>query len=416
MHVVIIGGGAAGMAAAIAAAKRGGRATVLERGRKVLKKLGVTGNGRGNLLNCGELKYFGDADFASKVFQHMPYERIAAFLEDCGIPLVHEAEGRMYPSSYLAASAVDAIKWQADDLGVKCEVNTRAVKIEKSHEGFVVHAVRTVYAPDITLKSGRVKPGEIVGEEPVQFACDRVIVTVGGAAAPMHGTDGTAYGLLTDLGHEMTVLHPALTALTTDKKAVEGLSGQRVRAKLVLRDAQGRSLHASEGEALFADDGVSGIAAMQLSRFAKDGCVLHMDLRTAVTGKPDTDVKAWLKQRADSRGERALLVGAASPALSAALHRRSAGSMERLAEIIQDFSVPVTGVRGFDSAQVTAGGIRTAEFNAASMQSRLMPGVYAAGEVLDVDGECGGYNLMFAFASGLLAGGHDHQKEKESWK
>ena len=401
MHVLIVGGGAAGIAAAIAAAKRGHRVTVLERGRKVLKKLGVTGNGRGNLLNCGPGQYFGDVDFAAQVFQNMPYERIAAFLEEAGIPLVHEAEGRMYPSSYLAASAVDALKWQAEQLGVETVINTRAVRIEK---GFRVHALRTVYAPDITLKSGRVKPGEAIGEENVCFDCDRVIVTVGGAAAPVHGTDGTSYGLLTELGHSMAPVHPALSALLTDQKAVEGLSGQRVRTRLTLCDDCGKRLHESEGEALFAEDGVSGIAAMQLSRFAHDGCVLHMDLRTAITGKPDTDVLAWLKRRAESRDQRTLLLGAASPALASVLMRRSGGSVEKLSQLIEDFAVPVTGVRGFESAQVTAGGATPAEFDPSTMQSLLVPGLYAAGEVLDVDGACGGFNLMFAFASGLLAG------------
>jgi len=404
MHVVIIGGGAAGMAAAIAAAKRGQRVTVLERGRKALKKLGVTGNGRGNLLNCGKLRYFGDADFAAKVLANMPYERIAAFLEEAGIPLVHEAEGRMYPSSYLAASAVDALKWQADALGVETVVNTRAMKIEKTDDGFAVHAVKTVFGPDITLKSGRVKPGEAIGEEKARYDCDRVIVAAGGAAAPVHGTDGSAYGLLEELGHEATAIRPALTALTTDKKAVEGLSGQRVRARLALHDANGTMLHESEGEALFAEDGVSGIAAMQLSRFAASGCVLHMDLRLSITGDAEADVLSWLNRRAESRDLRTLLTGAASPALSAALWRRSGHSLEKLADAITDFTVPVTGVRGFESAQVTAGGVKTAGFDPSTMESRLVPGVYAAGEVLDVDGECGGYNLMFAFASGLLAG------------
>ena len=404
MHVLIIGGGAAGMAAAIAAAKLGRTVTVLERGRKVLKKLGVTGNGRGNLLNCGPNQYFGDADFAAEVLRHMPYERIAAFLEEAGIPLVHEAEGRMYPSSYLAASAVDALKWQAETLGIRVEASARAVRIEKTGKGFRVHALRTKYAPDITLKSGRVKQGEAIGEEECSFSCDRVIVTVGGAAAPIHGTDGTSYGLLTALGHSLTALQPALSALTTNQKAVEGLSGQRVRAKLTLSDAYGSVLHTSEGEALFAEDGVSGIAAMQLSRFAHAGCMLHMDLRLAVTGRADADVMEWLEKRSADRTERDLLTGAASPALAAALWRRSERSVRKLAQVIGDFTVPVTGVRGFESAQVTAGGVPCAEFDAADMQSRLVPGLYAAGEVLDVDGACGGYNLMFAFAGGLLAG------------
>ena len=404
MHVLIVGGGAAGMAAAIAAAQRGHRVTVAERGRKVLKKLGVTGNGRGNLLNCGAGQYFGDTDFAAQVLEHMPYERIAAFLEDAGIPLVHEAEGRMYPSSYLAASAVDALKWQAERLGVEMIANTRVVQIEKAKNGFAAHAVQTRFAPDITLKSGRVKPGEAIGEDAVSFRCDRVIVTVGGAAAPMHGTDGTSYGLLRDLGHSMVPIRPALSALLTEKKAVEGLSGQRVRTKLILCNAQGRLLHESEGEALFAEDGVSGIAAMQLSRFAVPGCTLHMDLRQAITGQADTDMNAWLKRRMETRDQCTLLLGAASPALSAALMRRSGGSIEKLAQLIADYSVPVTGVRGFESAQVTAGGMKAAEFDPATMESRLVPGLYAAGEVLDVDGACGGFNLMFAFAGGLLAG------------
>jgi len=405
MHVLIIGGGAAGMAAAIAAAKRGRRVTVVERGRKTLKKLGVTGNGRGNLLNRGAGQYFGDAEFARAVLAHMPYGRIADFLQEAGIPMVHEAEGRMYPSSYLAASAVDALKWQADALGVETIVNTRAVRIEKTAKGFRVHALRTVYAPDVTLKSGRIKPGEVVGEEQVRFDGDRVIVTVGGAAAPVHGTDGSAYGLLTDFGHTLTEVRPALSALVTDPKAVEGLGGQRVRAKLALCGADGALLHHSEGEALFAEDGVSGIAAMQLSRFAYDGCVLHMDLRLAVAGDENADVFAWLNRRLQTRDQRSLLTGAASPALANALWRRSGYSVEKLAKTIEDFAVPVAGVRGFDSAQVTAGGVRTADFDPSAMQSRLVPGLYAAGEVLDVDGACGGFNLMFAFASGLLAGG-----------
>ena len=405
MNTIIIGGGAAGVAAAIAAARNGERVTILERGRKILKKLGVTGNGRGNLLNSGVPQYFGDRDFALEVLKNMPYADIAAFLRSCGIALVEEDEGRMYPSSYLAASAVDALKMTAERLGILCQCNTQAVKIEK---GFTVHALRSVYAPDVTLKSGRVKPGEKLGEEKAVYQADRVVVTVGGAASPMHLTDGTAYPLLTAFGHRLTALHPALCAILTEKKPIEGLSGQRVRATLTLDGT-----HASRGEALFAEDGVSGIAAMQLSRFAREGGELALDLREALMGlQMHMDVENWLRSRpAETAGE--LLVGAASWALASALLRRARirpdtpvakADLSALAQAIRCFSLSVTGTRGFESAQVTAGGIAAEDFDPATMESRLCSGVYAAGEVLDVDGACGGFNGMFAFASGLLAG------------
>lgn len=409
---LVIGGGAAGMAAAIAAARRGERVTVLDRNRKVLKKLGVTGNGRGNLLNCGQPAYYGDAAFAHAVLAHMPYAQTAAFLEGCGIPLVEEAEGRMYPASFLAASAVDALKLQAERLGVSIHVNTRAKSIEKlAHGGFCVHCLRAVYEPEIRRKSGKVKPGALLGEEPCEYRADRVILAVGGAAAPMHGTDGSAYALFTALGHQLEPVRPALCALVTETPPLACLSGQRVRGHFVLSGNAGQMLHDSAGEALFADDGVSGIAIMQLSRFAHDGCTLRMDLRLSVTGDAEADTQAWLLRRAQLFDDPVqLLVGACTPALAQALWRMSGcapslspQALSALAYAIEHFCLPVRGTRGFESAQVTAGGIRC-DFDPATMESRICPGLYAAGEALDVDGTCGGYNLMFAFASGLLAG------------
>ena len=403
-HTLIIGAGASGMAAAIAAAQKGERVTVLERNRKPMKKLGVTGNGRGNLLNCGQPEFYGDPDFGLAVLRAMPYAQVAAFLEDSGIPLVHEADGRMYPASFLASSAVDALRLKADRMGVTILPSIRVQAIAKKNGGFAVQALRAVYAEDTVLKSGRVKPGVLLSEESAEYRADRVIVCAGGAAAPVHGTDGTAYGLLTAFGHNLIAPRPALCALLTEKKPLDGLSGQRVRATLILDG------HESSGEALFADDGVSGIAAMQLSRFAHAGSVLHMDLRMAVTGRADTDVFPWLKERASRMGEN-LLVGAVSPSLAQALWRRSGrrpstedASLRALASVICDFALAVEGTRGFDSAQVTAGGVDCAGFDPSTMQSLLCPGLYAAGEVLNVDGGCGGHNLLFAFASGLLAG------------
>ena len=204
------------------------------------------------------------------------------------------------------------------------------------------------------------------------------------------------------------------------------------QAALRLLDGRGACLAHSCGEALFAPDGVSGIAAMQLARWWQPGCSLRMDLREAVLGPRAADHEEALAETARLLRVRAqhregcrlieLLTGAAPPALNEALLR--AAGLERhaaspladlaallpnafaaLAQAIVDFRVPITGTRGFDAAQVTAGGVMTDGFDPRTLQSRLCPGLHAAGEVLDVDGACGGFNLMFATASGLLAGG-----------
>jgi len=423
MNTLIIGGGASGMAAAIAAARTGQQVTVWDRGRKPLKKLGVTGNGRGNLLNDGEPEYYGDTSFALSVLSRMPWQSVAAFWQSIGVPLAREAEGRVYPASFLASTAVDALLLEARRLGVAVVPGTRALSLEAlPGGGFRARGARAVYAPDAPRKNGKIKPGQALAEEPVQAEAARVIVAVGGAADPAHGTDGTAYGLLTAFGHTLVPPRPALCALTTETSAIRGLSGQRVRAALTLTDVRGRTLAQSRGEALFAADGVSGIASMQLARFVQPGCTLRLDLREALTGDAGADTRAWLTNRV-RRAEswRDLLVGAATPELSDALWRvggpfpsLAPDALEALAHSIEAFCLPVTGTRGFAGAQVTAGGVRPCEFDCQTLQSRLCPGLYAAGEVLDVDGGCGGFNLLFAVATGLLAG-QSAIFAKESW-
>ncbi len=423
MEILIIGCGAAGAAAAIAAARAGHRVTVIDRNRKPLKKLGVTGNGRGNLMNNGPWRYYGDQAFAHQVLEKVQPEDVAAFLEDCGIALLEEEEGRVYPAANLASVAVDGLLSRMERLRVRILPCTEAEEITPDKSGFAVAVTVTEYAPDQTKANGKVKKGEAMAQRRETLRADRVIVAAGGAAAPAHGTDGSAYRLLTAHGHPLHTPRPSLCALLTETKPLKGLSGKRVRAVLTLSGQNGQPLHSSTGEALFADDGVSGIAAMQLARFYEPGCTLHMDLRLSLTGAAETDTLFWLKARGDrlmaqglsatlpSLGE--VLTGCAHPALQTALLRMAGltaadaaadGSLQKLAAVIGDFSLTVTGVRDFDQAQVTAGGLDTAQFDPATMESRLIPGLYAAGEMLDVDGDCGGYNLMFAFAGGLLAG------------
>lgn len=434
MHTLIVGGGAAGMAASIAAAQNGQSVTVLERGRKPLKKLGVTGNGRGNLLNAGAPDYPGGADFAAQVLSSMSYRQLAAFWDELGVPLRLEEEGRIYPASFMASTAVDALLLAARRLGVEIVLNARVTELVRlPGGGFEARGTVCRYLPDVSKKSGKTRPGALAEETPARWRGDRIIVAAGGAAAPVHGTDGSAYALLTTFGHRLSPTRPALCALLADPEPLRALAGQRVRTSLRLLNAQATCLAQSRGEVLFAQDGISGIAAMQLARWWQPGCSLSMDLREAVLGpraaegdgqRSISETEHLLHIRAQRRegcslGE--LLTGAAPSALNEML-LRSAGlskysnqslhdllssrpqALAALARAITDLRMEVTGTRGFDAAQVTAGGISTDEFDPQSLQSRLCPGLYAAGEILDVDGACGGFNLMFAFASGLLAG------------
>ena len=416
MRVIVIGCGAAGAAAAIAAARAGHRVTVLDRNRKPLKKLGVTGNGRGNLLNRGQLRYYGQTGFALSVLEHTSRQAVETFLESAGISLTEEDEGRVYPACYQASAAVDALLAQMDALGVERRQNVRVTALRREDGGFVLEGTESVYGEEKSKKNGKIKKGELLEERPVCFHAERVIAAFGGAAAPAHGTDGTAYGLLTALGHTLHTPRPALCPLTTSALIPEKLAGQRVRAHLTLLDENGNPLDQRRGELLFTADGVSGIAAMQLARSVRPGHILSVDLTEALTGAPDADAAQWLRLRLAQLGDRPaarFFAGAAVPALAEALLRQAglpmdgrpaaawtSAEIQALSRAIRNFRLPLSGVRGFDAAQVTAGGIDAAEFDPATMESRLVPGLYAAGELLDVDGDCGGYNLLFAFATG----------------
>lgn len=420
MRVAVIGGGAAGAAAAIAAAENGASVVVLERNRRPLKKLCVTGNGRGNLFNTGAPRYEGDPAFAREVLQRLPPDFSPAFWDSLGVSLALEEEGRAYPASFQASSAADALLLRMEELGVSLRRGVRVVSLRPDGDGFTLEAVESVYADDRSKKNGKLKKGELLEERPFSLRADRAVLACGGAAAPVHGSDGSAYSLLTALGHTLIPPRPALCPLLTETPWTDALCGQRVKARLRLLDAQGKTLKECSGELLFARDGVSGVVAMQLARYVQPGCMLEIDLAQALTGSPDGATSIWLERRLHALGSRplrSLLVGAASPALAEALFRRaglkgperpaaslSPGESAALLTAVCGFSVAVKGVRGFDAAQVTAGGISTAEFFPATLESRLIPDLYAAGEMLDVDGDCGGFNLMFAFASGWLAG------------
>lgn len=394
--VVIIGGGAAGMAAAIAAAMCGDRVTVLERMDRVGKKILATGNGRCNLMNTGELRFPGGNELASAVLTRMGAEEQTRFWRALGLRTRQEDGGRVYPISGAASTVLDTLRQAMRMLGVETVTGEHVTAIRKARKGWLVQA----------------------GEA---YAADRVIVAGGGCAQPKLGSDGSAFRLLTALGHTMVPARPALTQIVTETGPIRGLSGIRVRCDVSLTDGRGEKVRQS-GELLFADYGVTGVCVMQCARWAAKGDVVHINLARAMGFDGADDLEAELLARRETWGHEMtqldLLTGLCVPKLGMALLREA--GLEKVSErpasqltqrhirhiagIAADFCLRVTGVKGFDSAQVTAGGVCGDEFDPSTMESRLARGVHAAGEVIDVDGDCGGFNLMFAFGSGILAG------------
>lgn len=394
--VVVIGGGAAGMSAAIAAAVCGDRVIVLERMDRVGKKLLATGNGRCNLMNTGDIRYPGGSTLAEAVLNRCGADVQTRFWNNLGLNLRQEDGGRVYPISGAASTVLDTLRQALRLLGVETVTGAHVTSIRRGKKGWTVEADRI-------------------------YNAHRVIVAGGGCAQPKLGSNGSAYELLTSLGHTLTELKPALTQIITDTAPIRGLSGIRVRCEVSVSSRNGEKVKQS-GELLFADYGVTGVCVMQCARWAEPGDVIHIDLTRAMGLANGSEMAQELLRRRDVWGEGMtvadLFTGLCVPKVALALLRQagidkaaersarelSVRQIRAVAALAEDFSLLIRGVKDFDSAQVTAGGIRCDEFDEQTMESRIVPGIHAAGEVLDVDGDCGGYNLMFAFGSGILAG------------
>ncbi len=394
MEIMVIGGGAAGMAAAIEAARRGAKVTLLERMDRVGKKLLATGNGRCNLMNVGEACYPGGSAFAQAVLARCGVAEQTAFWQELGLRLRVEDGGRVYPASGQASTVLDALRLAMDNLGVEIVTGVAVKDIRPGKHGFAV-----------------------LSDEQT-WRCDRVILAGGGCAQPKLGSDGSLWPVMEALGHTLVKPRPALTQIMTDTLPIKGLSGIRVKADVAVVKA-GRVLHEESGEVLFADYGVSGVCVMQCARFAEKGSVIRLNLLHGMGFENVQQAEQELLRRKAAWGGQPmekLLTGLCVPRLAGSLcmeagirfRDRLVGSLKEseaaaLARVLEAFDLLVKGVKGFDAAQVTAGGLDVGEFDARTMASKLVPGLYSAGEMLDVDGTCGGFNLMFAFGSGILA-------------
>lgn len=393
----IIGGGAAGLMAAVTAANTADtRVLLFERQARVGRKLLATGNGRCNLtnLNAGPSHYHGeDPDFVRPALAALDVSGTLALFRELGLLTAPADEaGRVYPLSDSANSVLDVLRFALERENVEL------------YAGAPVTAVR------------RQKNGFLVETEENRFSADRVIIACGGCAGSKLGGVADGYALLQALGHSRTALHPALTQITSDSPYPKTLKGVRAGAVITL-ERDGSVLGQSRGEVQFTEKGISGIAVFELSRLVSVGG----KCRAVLDFLPDFDAEELnirFRQQAENRrtlsGEE-LLTGVLHNKLGRTLCRAAgvAGKpcgeltgdeIEHVAGLCKGFALHVTGTGGFDSAQVTAGGIRTSEFDPNTLESRVVPGLFACGEVLDIDGDCGGYNLQWAWSSGHLAG------------
>lgn len=386
--ILILGGGASGLAAAVEAARSGADVTVLEKLDRVGKKILATGNGRCNLLNIhASPADYNDPSFVGRVFTQFDVQSDLRFFRSMGLLTTADAEGRVYPRSNAASSVLDVLRMACARLGVHIVCGEAAESICREDGAFVVGSHRA----------------------------QAVIVACGGKASPAHGTDGSGYRLLEAFGHPCTALRPALVQLRTDPDFVKSLKGLRAAVALTLRTPDGGT-HTSCGEALFTDYGLSGIAAMELSRYASDGGTLYIDFLPDLDDGQTVALLREAKQRGGSDPLEQLLLGAVHNRIGQALVRDTLrrkltsscdtltdDELRALAKALKAFPLAVRGTKGFADAQVTAGGLDVSAFSDA-LESKRVPGLFACGEILNIDGKCGGYNLTFAWSSGRLAG------------
>jgi len=399
-HIVIIGGGAAGMMAAITAVGNDRRlgVTILERLDRPGKKLLATGNGRCNYTNTRTApeNFHGEhPEFAETALARFGSADTVAFFERLGVLARVEDAGKVFPYSGNASAVLDALRFELERLEVPIVAGFEAERIvPQKNGGFAVLD----------------KDGRRVGAE-------KVIVTAGGKASPQHGTDGGGCRLLEQLGHRITPLTPALVQLKTPSQELRALKGIKCDAEVSLI-REGKQAESAFGELLFSD-AFSGPVIFSLSAaYAARPCrMLAIDfcpemgkdalgglLRRRAAALSHLTMEQFWSGFLNKRIGNIITRRAGIEKLSLPVSELNDTLLEKMTALTKDLRFEIAGTNGWANAQVTAGGADTAEFDPYSMESRLIPGLYAAGEVLDIFGDCGGYNLQWAWSSGYTAG------------
>ena len=389
--IVIIGGGASGLMAAIAAKNEDTQVVILEREKRVGKKILATGNGRCNMTNMYAAleNYHGtEPGFVKGAIKRFWVTQTLDFFSELGILWKEEKNGKVYPYSDTASSVLDVLRRKAEN-----------ERIEVICEFDVKEAIKTKSGFQITSYDGR------------KIFADSLIIAAGGKATPSLGSNGSGFDLLRAFGHKITKLSPSLVQMKTETEIVRKIKGLKINGKMSLAEKT------ESGEILFTEYGLSGPPVFSLSAYLNNQKYVCIGIMPEYSFD---EIKAILYQRCaylydvkleefftgmlNKRIGQALLKSVDISPLSRLCSTLSEKEINNIAAAIKCWKFNLCGTMSWNNAQVTRGGVYTSEFNPSTMESRIVPQLYACGEVLDIDGDCGGYNLQWAWSSGYIAG------------
>ena len=397
-EIAVIGGGASGLMAAITAKKSGKEVIILERKDRILKKVLITGNGRCNItnVNANISNYFGkNISSVENILNRFTPQDTMDFFNELGIICNEENRGKVYPLSGQASSVVDALRFEAERLGIKIETEFYVRKIEK--EGFKF---------------------KIYSEDRKKIEADRVILAAGGQSYPELGSNGSGFELAKELGHSVTKLSPSIVQLKSEKHQVKGLQGIKTDVA-VTAYGDNKKICTYDGELLFTDYGISGNVVFNISFVMPlyknvefeidfmekfDYNELYEILKERKKMMSHLTMENYFNGMINKKLGQFLSKVSGIEKLSKPVKDLNDSDIRKLCTVLKKYRVKILETTGFKNAQVTAGGVSLDEVNTETLESKIVKGLYFSGEVLDVYGECGGFNLQWAWASGYIAG------------
>jgi flavoprotein family protein len=397
-EIAVIGGGASGLMAAITAKKSGKEVIILERKDRILKKVLITGNGRCNItnVNANISNYFGkNISSVENILNRFTPQDTMDFFNELGIICNEENRGKVYPLSGQASSVVDALRFEAERLGIKIETEFYVRKIEK--DGFKFR---------------------IYSEDRKKIEAGRVILAAGGQSYPELGSNGSGFELAKELGHSVTKLSPSIVQLKTEKHQVKGLQGIKTDVA-VTAYGDNKKICTYDGELLFTDYGISGNVVFNISFVMPlyknvefeidfmekfDYNELYEILKERKRILSHLTMENYFNGMINKKLGQFLSKVSGIEKLSKPVKDLNDSDIRKLCTALKKYRVKILETTGFKNAQVTAGGVSLDEVNTETLESKIVKGLYFSGEVLDVYGECGGFNLQWAWASGYIAG------------